>query len=133
VKNDLIFSSRLDDLVISFCAVEGLIQSLASADAGSSHAVSLVALFGDEEMGSETLQGAVSNFLPCVMQRLCSQYGASPSAYQRTLARSFAISADMAHAVHPNYASKYESGYKPKLNGEGKPQTILLHNATTLQ
>jgi aspartyl aminopeptidase len=117
VKNDLIFSSRLDNLVMSFCAVEGLIQSLASANAESSHAVSLVALFDDEEIGSETPQGAASNFLPCVIQRLCSQFGASPSAYQQTLARSFAISADMAHAVHPNYASKYESGHKPKLNG----------------
>jgi aspartyl aminopeptidase len=66
-------------------------------------------------------QGADSNFLPTVLSRLSSlptsENGTtSATAFEESLSKSFLVSADMAHAVHPNYATKYEDKHKPKLN-----------------
>ena len=74
-----------------------------------------------KEIGSLTTQGADSNFLPTVLSRLsalpASQDGkSSQTAFEESLSKSFLVSADMAHAVHPNYAIKYEDKHKPKLN-----------------
>jgi len=74
-----------------------------------------------QEIGSLTAHGADSNFLPVVLKRLVSldptnKSSASATAMEETLSKSFLISADMAHAVHPNYATKYEDKHKPKLN-----------------
>ena len=88
-----------------------------------------------EEVGSLSAQGADSNMLPAVVRRLSSlspaamdspgsddSYEKVPTseaiatAYEQTLASSFLVSADMAHAIHPNYTSKYESDHRPQMN-----------------
>ena len=74
-----------------------------------------------QEIGSLTSHGANSNFLPAVLSRLSSlptskDGKASTTAFEESLSKSFLVSADMAHAVHPNYATKYEEKHKPKLN-----------------
>lgn len=68
-----------------------------------------------------TAHGADSNFLPVVLSRLSSvgssdKSPVSATALEESLSKSFLISADMAHAVHPNYATRYEEKHKPKLN-----------------
>lgn len=128
LNNELIFSPRLDNLMMTYCSVEGLIQSLASSSKEDS-IIRLIACFDHEEIGSQTAQGADSNLLPAVIRRLSvlppSESNSDKSydkmedtatAYEQTLATSFLISADMAHSVHPNYPAKYEAQHRPEMN-----------------
>jgi aspartyl aminopeptidase len=83
--------------------------------------VSSITFSDKQEIGSLTSHGADSNFLPTVLTRLSSlpttkDTKVSTTAFEESLSKSFLISADMAHAVHPNYSSKYEDKHKPKLN-----------------
>jgi aspartyl aminopeptidase len=132
LNNELIFSPRLDNLMMSYCSVESLIKSLASSSSlDGDSTIRLIALFDHEEIGSQTAQGADSNLLPAVIRRLSvvspsdsdnsdRSYdkldGDTATAYEQTLATSFLISADMAHSVHPNYPSKYEAQHRPEMN-----------------
>ncbi|PSN70202.1 peptidase M18, aminopeptidase I [Corynespora cassiicola Philippines] len=131
LNNELIFSPRLDNLMMSYCSVEGLIKSLSDPSAlEKDSTIRLIALFDHEEIGSQTAQGADSNLLPAVIRRLsvlpASESNSDKSydkldadtatAYEQTLATSFLISADMAHSVHPNYPAKYESQHRPEMN-----------------
>lgn len=132
LNDELIFSARLDNLMMSYCATEGLIHSLSSDSAlDSESTIRLIALFDHEEIGSQTAQGADSNLLPAVIRRLSVLSFSSESdsdrsyekvdveastAFEQTLATSFLLSADMAHSVHPNYPGKYESDHRPEMN-----------------
>lgn len=122
---EFIFSPRLDNLNSSFCATVGLINSVANKSAlDNDSSIRLVALFDHEEIGSRTAQGADSNALPAIIRRLSvlpsSSFEAGnadlSTAYEQTLSTSFLLSADMAHAVHPNYSAKYESDHRPEIN-----------------
>ena len=75
--------------------------------------VNVMALFNHEEIGSVSSTGAESSIIPSLLQRL------SPTAetLNQSIARSFLVSADMGHAVHPNYTSKHEENHKPVMNG----------------
>ncbi|KAL8700894.1 MAG: hypothetical protein Q9224_000754 [Gallowayella concinna] len=120
LNNELIFSARLDNLGMSYCSTMGLINSLSSPTAlDNERSIRLISLFDHEEIGSNTAQGADSNFLPAFIRRL-SVFGPrndeTETAYEQTLATSFLVSADMAHSVNPNYASKYEADHKPEMN-----------------
>ena len=120
---EFIFSARLDNLNSSYCATAGLIDSVADSSAlDDESSIRLIALFDHEEIGSRSAQGADSDMLPSVIRRL-SVLPASSSgntvvstAYEQTLSGSFLVSADMAHAVHPNYSAKYEPDHRPELN-----------------
>lgn len=135
--NEFIFSARLDNLNSSYCATVGLIKSLSNGDEfAADSTIRLVSLFDHEEIGSNTAQGADSNFLPSIIRRLsvlpplvtetahsdksCVMTNTDESVfstvYEQSLATSFLLSADMAHAVHPNYAYKYEPDHRPQLN-----------------
>jgi aspartyl aminopeptidase len=142
--NEFIFSARLDNLNMSFCAVQGLISSLKLDSAlDNDSTIRLISLFDHEEIGSLTAQGADSNMLPVVIRRLSvlppvSSSRASISstsdseksydktsahsgpdistAFEQTLSTSFLLSADMAHSVNPNFAFKYENDHKPEMN-----------------
>ncbi|KAG5976136.1 hypothetical protein E4U55_007487 [Claviceps digitariae] len=138
LKDELIFSARLDNLGMTYCSVEGLISSVRdeSQSLDQDSTIRMIACFDHEEIGSTSAQGAESNLLPSVIRRLASLPGNrdassdgsfepihhyhhesdESTAYEQTLSRSFLISADMAHAVHPNYAGKYESSHQPALN-----------------
>ncbi|QPH02293.1 hypothetical protein C2857_006502 [Epichloe festucae Fl1] len=134
LKDELIFSPRLDNLGMTYCSVEGLISSVReSSSLSEDSTIRMVACFDHEEIGSTSAQGANSNLLPSVIRRLASlpgnrdassdgsyeavdHQGEESTAYEQTLSRSFLVSADMAHAVHPNYAGKYESSHQPAMN-----------------
>lgn len=104
-----------------FAAVHGLVNSLSDVDAlQEDDSIRIASCFDHEEIGSLSAQGADSNFLPSILRRLAlvnGQDSAASSAIERSYAKSFFLSADMAHAVNPNYASKYESEHKPAING----------------
>jgi aspartyl aminopeptidase len=110
--DEVFFSARLDNLAMCHAAV----QSIARVGDGGA-LCSVVALFDHEEVGSQSATGAESNFLPRVLERLSRRGGGSSDGHARTLARSLCLSADMAHAVHPNYESRHETRHKPVLNG----------------
>ncbi|KAL6715688.1 hypothetical protein ACLMJK_006649 [Lecanora helva] len=122
IFNDLIYSQRLDNLAMSYCAMMGLINSTShTSSLEDEQSLRLISLFDHEEIGSQTAQGAHSNFLPTVIRRLTALpfvEDAAPDvdAYEQTLSRSFLISADMAHSVNPNYPAYYESEHKPEMN-----------------
>lgn len=101
----------------------GLINSVdSSSSLDDEQSIRLISLFDNEEIGSETAQGAGSNFLPTIIRRLSVLPGfrgkphPEPDAYERTLSKSFLVSADMAHSVNTNYAAKYEPEHKPEMN-----------------
>lgn len=106
-----VFSGRLDNLASCHAAITALVRAPAVADA-----TRVVALFDHEEIGSESAQGAAGPFLHDVLERVVA--ATSPTAQSglaRAIAASFSISADMAHAVHPNHADKHEGRHMPKL------------------
>lgn len=106
---------RCDDKLCSYAALEALIEaSQATLDGGT---ISLTACFDDEEVGSQLRQGADSNFLPSVLSRIIESLNPQHNQhnlYAATIAKSFLISADVEHAVNPNFVSAY--GLKPRLN-----------------
>jgi aspartyl aminopeptidase len=112
-RNELIFSARLDNLVSCHAALSALLNADAAADA-----TRVVVLYDHEEVGSETASGAGSRFLENVLQRLLASYAPSSDGFARAMAGSLLVSADMAHAVHPNYPDKHDKQHRPLL-GKG--------------
>ena len=102
----------------SYCALEALIEStseesLAIAESQSDSNINLIAMFNHEEIGSASTTGAEGSLIPILMARL----SATPEALARTTARSFLISSDMGHGIHPSYTNKYQENHRPHLNG----------------
>lgn len=124
LDKEFIFAGRLDDKLCSYSAIEGLIassKSLNDDDNDASSIVKLVGLFDDEEIGSLLRQGAHSNFLPSIFQRLTESFnttGPSSSAniLSQTYANSFLISSDVTHAINPNFLASYLENHAPSLN-----------------
>ena len=115
-SGELLFSARLDNLAMCHAAI-GALGRAAAAGSEDGDFAQIVALFDHEEIGSESAYGAHSSFLPRVLERVSLGRGLSRDGYLRALARSACVSADMAHAVHPNYADRHEPRHKPQLNG----------------
>lgn len=126
---EFVFSGRLDNLASSYQALTALVDSCSSgggADALQEEPnVRLVALFDHEEIGSVSAQGAASSLMPEILKRITQTLvgGGGGSGQQpvdvlpRVLRRSYIVSADMAHALHPNYADKHDPGLQPKMHG----------------
>jgi aspartyl aminopeptidase len=113
--DELCFSARLDNLAMCHAGVRALAGAVSRrVDDG---VCPVVALFDHEEVGSQSATGAESYFLPRVLERISRLRGRSYDEHARALARSLCLSADMAHAVHPNYEGKHEPRHKPVLNG----------------
>ena len=110
---EFITIGRLDNLASCHAALEALVE----AGAAPSPATRVIALYDNEEVGSQSAEGADSPFLASVLERVTLGTGGSTEDVHRALARSLFVSADMAHAVHPNYADLHEPRHMPKLNG----------------
>ena len=108
---EYISAPRLDDLQ---CAFSSLTAFLA---AGESRAVSVCCIFDNEEVGSETKQGAASSLLSDTLRRIALALGLNEEGYLRMLAQSFLVSADNAHGVHPNHPEYADMTNTPRLNG----------------
>lgn len=109
-NNQFISSSRLDDLAMVFSAYSSLIKTKVG------RATNLVVFFDNEEVGSSTRQGADSPMLSSILERISLSLGLDRQDFFRSLNNSFMISADMAHALHPNYPEKHDPINKPLLN-----------------
>ena len=108
-QNEFIASPRLDDLECVFTTLKGFLDS-------EKNAISVFCVFDNEEVGSETRQGAASTFLRDCLFRINFSLGGNDETYCTALANSFLVSADNAHAFHPNYASSSDPQNRPKIN-----------------
>ncbi len=108
-KDEFILSPRLDDLACAFGLVYGLICAEKTAP-------SLVAIFDNEEVGSASRQGADSTFLSDTLERINEAFGGSRGDYLRSLSKSFMISADNAHSLHPAHEDKADVTNKVYMN-----------------
>jgi len=111
VWNDLLSAPRLDDLQCAFAALQGFLQ----AEQGES--VPVYCLFDNEEVGSQTKQGAASTFLADVLERISAACGKDAEAHRRAIASSFLVSCDNAHAVHPNHPELSDKNHTVRMNG----------------
>lgn len=110
LHGEFIASGRLDDLQCAFASLKGFL----AAELKQSIAVHCV--YDNEEVGSGTKQGAASTFLKDTLQRISRAMGRSEEQYLMSIASSFMISADNAHAVHPNHAEKADPTNRPYMN-----------------
>lgn len=110
-EKELMISPRLDDLECVFASVEALIA------AEPKDYCNVCVVFNHEEVGNHTREGAASTFLKDTLERIGECFGKTGSEYLRLLADSFMISADNAHALHPNHPEKADPVNRPVLNG----------------
>ena len=121
---DLFSSGRIDNLLSSFCGVRALadLVELADADAddgaraGALGTTPVLALYDHEEIGSQSSTGAAGALLVSTLERVAEAEGASRSAFLAGLHRSLVVSADGAHATHPNYPERHEPSHRIALN-----------------
>lgn len=116
MENEYISAQALDDLQCAWCCTQGFLKS------GSSESIPVLCVFDSEEVGSSSLQGAASNLLESVLRRVCDGLGLD---YARMLAQSFMVSADNAHALHPNHPELADSANAPVM-GKG---VVIKYNA----
>jgi aspartyl aminopeptidase len=115
-SGEFICAARIDNLVSCHAAVTALTTAPAPPDPAFTRAI---VLYDHEEVGSRSAQGAAGSLLADALERIVSGFeGGGPQGAARALARSSLISADMAHAVHPNYADRHEPGHRPVI-GKG--------------
>lgn len=104
--------SQLDNLASCHAALQALLDPAAL----QSDATRVCALFDHEEIGSQSNKGADGSFLPDVLQRIALSTATGSEDYARALAKSFMISADMAHAYQPNFPNAYDPGHRVGVN-----------------
>lgn len=112
LNDEFISAGRLDDLSM----VHAGLEALKSADK-TPEVTQVLAVFDNEETGSQTKQGAGSPFLSSMIQRLVYAQGGDMDGFYRAVEQAFMVSADNAHAWHPNYSEKYDPTNHPKLGG----------------
>lgn len=110
-EREFISSPKLDDLQCAFACFRGFTQGQ------KEKYISVYALFDNEEVGSATSQGAGSTFLANTLKRLARSLGYSYDETMAMIARSFMISADNAHSVHPNHPEYADPVNRPVING----------------
>lgn len=117
LEKDFIFAGRIDDKLCCYAAQEAL---LASPDERSSGIVKMVGMFDDEEVGSLLRQGARSNYMSSVIERIAEAFAPEntygPNLLSQTVANSFLVSSDVIHAVNPNFLNVYLENHSPRLN-----------------
>ena len=145
-SKEFISSPKLDDLQCAFSAFEAFTDSESDNLTNSGHSIPVMFVADNEEVGSATMQGAGSTFLADTLLRVtsalevcgakCDCFGAyctnsagnSIAAYRRMLASSMLLSADNAHAVHPNHPELADPTHRPRLNGG----VVIKYNAAQL-
>ena len=111
MNEELISSGRFDDLWMVFAGVKALVNSKENV------ATKVMICIDNEEIGSLTAEGANSTLLSNILERIALGLGKDREGYYRTLANSIMISADLAHAVHPNLGVKHDPTNRPVLEG----------------
>ena len=111
VHDEFLSSGRLDDLSMCFAGLEAMIAT------ETTDMTKVLAIFDNEETGSQTKQGAGSPFLSMMLKRISLAQSGTEEAFYQAVERAFMISADNAHAWHPNYSEKYDPTNHPVLGG----------------
>lgn len=119
-NDEFISSSKLDNLQCAYSTLRGFIKG------NNSKSVNVYCCFDNEEVGSGTKQGAASTFLEDVLKRINNNLGKTIEDYHCALSSSFMVSADNAHAVHPNHPEKSDPSNRVYMN-EG---VVIKHNAS---
>lgn len=109
-EKEFVSSPRLDDLQCAFTTLKGFLS------AEQPHGINVWCCFDNEEVGSGTQQGALSTFLKDSIARVYTGLGFGEEALHQAVAASFLLSADNAHAVHPNHPEKTDAGNRCFLN-----------------
>ena len=111
LNDEFVLSGRLDDLSMAHAAITAI------TEATDSEATCVSAIFDNEETGSGTKQGAHSPVLTNILRRVATCQGVDFDGFCRAVSKSFLISADNAHAYHPNYGEKYDPTNPPAIGG----------------
>lgn len=117
--SEFLHSARLDNLASCFMAVEGLVEYSSTDNALVDDSdISMVALFDHEEVGSTSATGAGSPIIGEAVDRIYGAFVEQETAdlYASSISKSFVLSVDQAHAIHPNYSTKHEKAHAPKMN-----------------
>jgi aspartyl aminopeptidase len=126
LDHELVSTARLDNLLSCWAALQALLEGAVADDAADgSRPVSVVVLFDHEEIGSTSASGADSDLLPTTLERIVHAGGGDRDAFLRAVAASRCVSADGAHATHPNYAERHDPDHTVLVNGG----PVLKHNA----
>ena len=117
-NEEFISTGRLDNLSMYYSSVEALL------DSNSKSGISIAVGFDNEEVGSSTKQGADSNMLLNILERICISLGKDRQQFFEAIENSFIISSDLAHAVHPNVNGMADPTNRPVM---GKGPVIKVH------
>ena len=110
INEEYIASSRIDNLECTYAVVESMIHSY------NDTVLNIAVMFDNEEVGSQTKQGADSSFLQQTLLRIKECFYISEQEYMAMLAKGFMISADNAHAYHPNFGELHDITNRPLIN-----------------
>jgi aspartyl aminopeptidase len=130
-RNEYVFSGRLDNLQSCHASLCALIRASSDVSLEDEHLTRMMVHYDHEEVGSDSAQGAGSSMTEDALRRITRALAGADGANDfddldaRARRASFVVSADMAHAVHPNYADKHEPGHRPRF-GAG---VVIKHNA----
>lgn len=113
VHDEFISAGRIDDLSMVHAGLSALLADTETIP----ETTKILGIFDNEETGSQTKQGAGSPFLASIIQRIVLAQGETMDDYHRSIEKAFMISADNAHAWHPNYSEKYDPTNHPMLGG----------------
>ena len=110
-EGEFVSAPRLDDLACVFTCAQGFLM------AKDSNQIPVLGVFDNEEIGSETKQGAASTFLPDTLQAIAEALNLSQADYRKLLTQSFLLSCDNGHGLHPNHPELADQNEAPVLNG----------------
>lgn len=116
IKGDFMFAPRIDDRLCSFSAIFGLVEHSSTIDLANYAGCSIVLLANNEEIGSATRTGARGKFLNSVVERMSADLGFNHSDVRVMFANSIILSADVTHALNPNFTSAYLENHFPVPN-----------------
>lgn len=117
LHSEFISSPRIDNLLSTWAGVQALCDFASNADkVAAAQDISILVSFDHEEVGSQSFTGADGDTFPTWLQHMLGGLGLAPELRPALFARSFLVSADCAHGVHPNYAAKHQSEHRPELH-----------------
>jgi len=128
VKNEFIFSGRLDNLVSCYTSLRALVETTTDEALKDAAGIRMIMHFDHEEVGSESSSGAACAMTTDALRRIVLALNPGSEFEgldERTRRASFCVSSDMAHALHPNYTDRHEPGHAPKIHGG----LVIKHNA----
>ncbi len=117
LNRDLLASARIDNQLSCFAGLHALVDVARVGQVGLAEgSIAVLALFDHEEVGSGSATGAAGTSLPSLLERIGTSLGLDRTAYLEALSRSYVVSADCAHATHPNYPDKHEPNHPIAVN-----------------